>query len=504
MRISILSLLMPFSDLYFEDIFYGEFHTYRNWASSCLTRYKNDVLKFIGPIFTYMYLYFLEKDKLEQARLFFCDFSDCLSNYEQKKLSTIQTKNDLSSDFVRKSYFYKTENSYVKYVVSICKSSLLLLMAFIEEKKLSSILYMMNNHVDINLSTEVSNDYPIMIPDIENYKNVNFLSLNVVIEEDKRREVKVPLPVLNQDYIQLRNSEIEQKMSLGASLPFIVCHNVKTHSLGTSSCTCIHISEDGSLILCGFEDSVIRAWNLTCPENFYTFIGHSGSILSVNISPEAALAISSSDDCSIRLWSILTSSCITIFYFHVVPVWCVKFSPTGHYFASGGLEGAVCVWSIEYTTPLRVLAGHISDVYCVQFHPRATFLASGSADKSLRLWDTSSGDCVRVFCSHKSPVTSISFSKSGKLLYSGDEDGSVKNWDINEKELLWDIKAQGMVTSISVSQENSLIACTLQNSSVVLITSSGKIEKICKTKLLKLYYCSFSLRNLLSVVGSYN
>ena len=190
--------------------------------------------------------------------------------------------------------------------------------------------------------------------------------------------------------------------------------------------------------------------------------------------------------------------------YHTTPIWCIKFSPTGHYFASGSSDGAVCLWSIEYNTPLKILAGHLFDVFIVQFHPRATFLATGGGDKTIRLWECSTGDCVRVFCGHQAPVSYILFSKNGKNLYSADEEGKVQFWDINEKEVLWKIYCGGAVSCIAVSQENTILACTLNNNSLVLVAADGKIIKKCKAKDLRLYTCLFTLRNMLTVAGSFN
>ena len=497
-----ISLVVPLSDEFIEDTFYNSFLLYKSWAESSLDAYKNDLKKFSDPFFTYMYLYLLKKDKVDQARSFFTDFSDCLSSYDKSNLSTIQTQNDICSTFVKRNYFHQSEDLYTKYLVVIRKSSLLLLMSFIEENKLSCLILILNMHIEIYLCLESCNDNPVLITDIESYKNKNFLSLNVVVDEDKRREIKVPLPSQCLDYMNQCTATLEEKADLTSTLPYIICHNIKTGNERSTDCTCIDISEDGSLVIAGFEDSCIRVWNL-CQHDSAVLVGHSSSILSVSLSPDKSLFISSSDDSNIRLWSLITNTCISIYYFHVVPVWCVKFSPTGHYFASGGHEGAACIWSLEYPTPLKILCGHVLDIFCIQFHPRATFLATGSADKTLRIWDSSTGECVRIFCGHQCPLTSVFFSRNGKFVYSGDEEGTLQSWDINEKESLWSLKIGQFLTSICTSQENTVIACALQNSKVLLVSSTGKIMKSCRTKNLNLYFCTFTLRNMLAVGGSF-
>ena len=205
-----------------------------------------------------MYLFLLQKQKPEQAKTFFNKFSNCLSSYDFANLFSIQTKNDLYSEFAKKLYFHRPDDLDTKYIISVRKSSLLLFMSFIEENKLFSLIFIINLHIDVHLSLESSNDIPVLISDMENYKNKSYLALNVAIEEDKRREIKVPLPIINQDYMAKRILEIDQKIDLANKLPYIVCHNVKTFNKESTSCTCIEISEDGCFIIAGFEDSLIR------------------------------------------------------------------------------------------------------------------------------------------------------------------------------------------------------------------------------------------------------
>ena len=253
-----LSLFLPLSDQFIEDTFYDSFLQYKIWTDSSLEIYKHDLQKFSVPLFTYMHLYLLKRQKEKEARLFFENFSNCLSLYDYNNLSSIQTENDLNSDFARRHYFYRYDDSYIKFIISIKKSSLLLFMSFIEENKLSSIMMIINLHIDIFLCSEMCEDYPAMLIDLDNYRNKSFLLLNTIIEEDKRREVKVPLPAVNQDHTNQKLSELEEKFDLINNLPYIICHNIKTGNRISSECTCMDISEDGCIIASGFEDSVIR------------------------------------------------------------------------------------------------------------------------------------------------------------------------------------------------------------------------------------------------------
>lgn len=501
---SFTTIVQGLFDSSLSESFHSAFEQYIIWASSSLEIYKHDLLKFASPLFIYMYLRMIEKGAVGLAHSFFSAFSHILAPTDYNLLSSVKTPNDLNAESIKKTYFFKVESVLVKYMIYVRKSSLLLLMAFIEENKLSCILLVINQHIEILLSQESTKDVPVILPDTETFRSKIYLSLNYMLEEDKRREIKVPLPVSSQSYTTDRAIDADNRTDLSTKLPFIICHNISSNSLTNSACTSIDISEDGSLISAGFEDSSIRIWNLcNTQKNFSTLIGHNGSIISLTSTLEKLYLISSADDNEIRLWSIISMTCLTIYYFHTTPIWVVKFSPTGHYFASGAGEGSVCLWSIEYQTPLKLLVAHTHDIFSLQFHPRGTFLASGSKDKTVRIWDTATGDCVRVFCGHSSPISSLCFSRSGKILYCGDEEGVIISIDINEKEFIYTKSLGSGICSLTVSQENSIVACVLDNSSVVLLNYAGEVVKTCKVKNLNFVVGVFTFRNLLCVGGSF-
>lgn len=501
---SYLTIVQGLADHLISESFYSSFEQYIIWASSSLEIYKHDLLKFSSPLFIYMYLKLIEKGSLGLAHSFFSAFSHILASTDYNLLSSVNTPNDLNAESIKKMYFFKVENVLIKYIILVRKSSLLLLMAFIEEHKLASILLIINQHIEIILSQESTKDVPVILSDTENFKNKSYLSLNYMLEEDKRREIKVPLPNSNSIYLTDRAIDADNRTDLSNKLPFIICHNISSGNTLSSSCTAIDISEDGSIISAGFEDSSIQVWNLCDTlKSYSSLIGHNGTILSLSSTLEKLYLVSSADDNEIRLWSLISMTCLTIYFFHNTPIWIIKFSPTGHYFSSGAGEGSVCLWSVEYQTPLKLLIGHSHDIFSLQFHPRGTFLASGSKDKTIRVWDTATGDCVRIFSGHTSPITALCFSRSGKILYCADEEGQVISIDINEKEFIFTKSLGSGVCSLSVSQENSILACVLENSSVALLSPSGEVVKMCKVKNLNLFVGIFTFRNLLCVGGSF-
>ncbi len=131
------------------------------------------------------------------------------------------------------------------------------------------------------------------------------------------------------------------------------------------SINCMEISEDGSVLVTGSDDSYVRLWSTKTEliECIGVLEGHEDYITSLLI--EDNFVLSASADKTIRKWDMYSCECLIVF--------------NGH----------------ESTVNRMVCTGD--------------FLFSVSYDKKALCWDFDTGECVRVFSGHKNNVTSILF-----------------------------------------------------------------------------------------------
>ncbi|CCJ29768.1 unnamed protein product [Pneumocystis jirovecii] len=291
--------------------------------------------------------------------------------------------------------------------------------------------------------------------------------------------------------------DLRKRLILGpqASLPSVCMYTFhNTHdSTNNRSLNCADISENASLIACGFSESYIRVWNTTINKTINTdsssndsgiflklpiksknnlniisievsvvaeFIGSLRSCLwGLHFSNDSRFILSCSEDRSCRLWSLDTGTCLVAYKGHNQPVWDIAIGPFGHYFATASHDQTARLWSCEHMYPLRIFAGHLSDVDCVSFHPNSAYVATGSSDKTCRLWDVQKGNAVRVFTGHSGPINCVTISPDGKLLATAGDDALINIYDIGSGRQLKSMRGhtRKSIYSLSFSKESSVL-----------------------------------------------
>lgn len=234
--------------------------------------------------------------------------------------------------------------------------------------------------------------------------------------------------------------------------------------------TCSRTNDDSRLLVCGFEDSLIKLWHLTPPKNtvttieasqeqffsdsllfcdflkgdnnkgssldenedeeenkniggrhisggeFCTLRGHRGTVFDTAFTHCSSYLFSVGDDAIMRLWDLEQQRTIALYQGHHYPVWCLDIAPQTVYIATGSYDESVRLWTTECTYPLRVFVGHTGSVDSVAFHPNCSYVASGSNDRSIRLWQVNDSSVARVLLHHTSPIRCLSFSPNGKYV----------------------------------------------------------------------------------------
>ncbi|XP_068145738.1 transcription initiation factor TFIID subunit 5 [Drosophila tropicalis] len=301
---------------------------------------------------------------------------------------------------------------------------------------------------------------------------------------------RIPLPELKDSDKLLKLKALREagkRLPLSKDqLPSAVFYTILNSQQGV---TCAEISDDSTMLACGFADSSIRIWSLTPTklralkeaeslrdldkesadinvrmlsnngESTRSFFGHTGPVYRCAFAPEMNLMLSCSEDSTIRLWSLLTWSCVVTYRGHVYPVWDVRFAPHGYYFVSGSYDKTARLWATDSNQALRVFVGHLSDVDCVQFHPNSNYVATGSSDRTVRLWDNMTGQSVRLMTGHKGTVSCLAFSACGRYLASGAVDHQIIVWDLSSGSLVTTLlRHLSTVSTITFSRDGTLLA----------------------------------------------
>ncbi|KAJ7191429.1 WD40 repeat-like protein, partial [Mycena pura] len=148
-------------------------------------------------------------------------------------------------------------------------------------------------------------------------------------------------------------------------------------------------SSDGSLIVSGSKDNMVRIWDShTGALVAGPFRGHTHWVTSVYFSPDCARVVSGSLDNTLRVWDSQTGSLAAVMDRHTGPIWSAHFSPDGTLIASGSRDNTVRIWD-SHTGALVAgpFHGHTAGVQSVHFSPNSRQVAAGSDGGTIRIFE---------------------------------------------------------------------------------------------------------------------
>jgi WD40 repeat protein len=189
-------------------------------------------------------------------------------------------------------------------------------------------------------------------------------------------------------------------------------------------------------VLVGFVPQVLRMPGLSGPGScLNTLEGHSQHVASVQFSRNGSRILSGGSDGMIRLWDAETGEVLcTLEAPRQDGVRATDLAADGSCIVSGGCDKMVHVWDVATGECRHSLEGHDAEITSIVLSPdeNVSIVASGSFDKTIRLWDWSTGELLRTLNGHTDRICSIDFSPDGKRIVSGSHDTTVRVWDVGE------------------------------------------------------------------------
>lgn len=259
----------------------------------------------------------------------------------------------------------------------------------------------------------------------------------------------------------------------------VIVTRLKGHSKGVLS---VAVTPDGSSLVSGSADRTIRVWDAESGTAVATFKGHSGAVKSVALSPDGSRVASGSEDKTVILWDTATGAIISTLRGHADAVTSVSFAPDAIRIASTSRDRTIRLWDTLTGALIGTLKGHTDSVTSVKFSPDGSCLASGSEDRTIRLWDTASATTLTTFSGHSNDVTAVSFSPDQLFILSGSKDQTIRVWDIPSGASKMTLRGHsGSVTSVEFSPDGARIVSASEDSTIRLwdsnITPGDPLER---------------------------
>jgi WD40 repeat protein len=143
-------------------------------------------------------------------------------------------------------------------------------------------------------------------------------------------------------------------------------------------------------------------------------------------------------------------------------IYAVAFSPTGRRIVCGCEDGSVRL--LDSNGRFEILSGqHKMAVISVAFSPNEMFLVSSSRDFSICVWQLTDAaiTCTQILKGQETPVHSISFFPCGNVFAACGCDNSVRLWNASNGKCIATIPHRGILESIAISQDGSLLASAM-------------------------------------------
>lgn len=185
-------------------------------------------------------------------------------------------------------------------------------------------------------------------------------------------------------------------------------------------------------------------------EEFRTFDGHGGPVMSVAVDGDTL--ITASFDNAAGLWAVAGEDPPRWLDGHSAAVNAAIFLPGGRA-ATGSDDFTVILWDLATGDPVRSLEGHRGKVVDLAATADGTRLASASWDGTLRIWDTATGATLAALTDHDGPVNAVAWSADATRLYSASYDGTLLEWDAADWTPLRRLAAHGFGINVLALDE---------------------------------------------------
>ena len=205
----------------------------------------------------------------------------------------------------------------------------------------------------------------------------------------------------------------------------------------------LDISADGSFLLLGFTDSLVRLYAITdglTLNEYATFQGHTGPVNDVKLlNDEDGLrrVVSVSTDGTARIWKVPATAAEkpaepTILKGPKGSLRALAVDIYQETLVAGGESGMLHVWSLEDGKALKTIDAHAAPITSLAFHPEKNEILTGSSDKTAKRIHIGSGVTKTVYRGHLSAVNSVAYGSSKRAydqVVTGGEEGGIKVWD---------------------------------------------------------------------------
>lgn len=214
---------------------------------------------------------------------------------------------------------------------------------------------------------------------------------------------------------------------------------------------------DGSLLVAGGEEGVVRLFGVEKNSLLRVFKGHTAPVHITHFTCDNVRLFSASDDLSLRLWDVATEVNLATYKEHKDFIRCgTSPSSSPDIILTGGYDHVVKMYDTRLKQSVMSI-DHGCPVESVIIFPSGGLFFSAGGNY-IKVWDTlAGGKLLKQICHHHKPITSLGFCSNYQRLLSGSLDRHVKMYDISTYQVVHTLDYAGSVLSAAASPNDSCL-----------------------------------------------
>jgi WD40 repeat protein len=269
---------------------------------------------------------------------------------------------------------------------------------------------------------------------------------------------------------------------------------IRTFSGHQGAVICCSFSPDGSFIVSGGIDQILRIWGVADGTLQMTLNGHSNHVNSCVFSRDGKFVLSGGKDKTIRIWNAITGNQeqLLIAPFEITAA---LYSPDGRWILSAGDSDKILLWdsstgkmvdTFDGKPPIgflpdgsliitikggaeqvldipsgRLLKTYQFNAFNLAISPDGEKIVTGH-DHKVKLWETSSGTLLNTYEGHENLVMGCAFSPDGRSVISSCWDMTLKKWNLLSPNPVLNLKGH----------TRGLSACAFSPDGIYLLSAS--------------------------------
>ena len=161
-----------------------------------------------------------------------------------------------------------------------------------------------------------------------------------------------------------------------------------------------------------------------------TLLGEKHCVTVLKTSPNNNQLAVGYEDGVVRLFDLGSGECTVTFSGHKSPVNCLTFDTDGMRLASGSKDTNIIIWDVVAEAGMFRLSGHKGPITQCCFLEKQNLLVSCSTDTLVKFWDLDTQHCFKTLVGHRSEVWDMAILKEDQFLVTGCGDSELRVWKI--------------------------------------------------------------------------